>query len=1212
MRTFERTEAEHKKSAKYFLYNCLQIRVLVRGFFPVFLLLSIALMNGLFAGEVNINGIFQPSVDQQKENWAPDGWWINTFGKKVEEIKYQFEYSEPDANGNRTMSVTAPEDMKNFAIYATEKLILPIATGDKLTFTGEAMGTGRLQVGYYGYKTIPRSGQLGNVELRPEFSPFSFEFEVKDASGDGSAFIRPAINFGAGAKVRIRDLKLDLQRTNPDAVARRGFRYYPVYQLSETPLLDIAKDQELWEKIPESKGFVIHKTNQWQDENRQTSFKMAHDKKKLYLLIRCEEPAMDDIRFNNEDIQKPLNTVEFGISSCRGCNGTPHAWYCADTRGSSHSQSTGQAEAEFSVTIQKGKDFWQAQLAFELAGLLHNKEQLKFNQDYFFNVGRADHPSTGTILSSFAPSGFGTPDNFTVLSFFDHAPDASEAAQDAILNAPYYAYLSGTVRQIAGKNQIAWENDYNNYGTASGDNLAQALELSEKAKVAKTWQQWRVVVAEFQALDKKLRSPITKLTMKISVPEAVKMLFVNGSEILLSKDGIATFPIIQGANVLAAEVEPGKKLIFAIEKHPETLGRWRGADTVENQNWKSLEFDDRKWEMVQAGNDGSFISPACIRQILFWEQTYYSDYRLTFPLRQWNFARDGMEQMILFLDSPLPFSLEQFTITWDLPLFIKLLNKESKLYTAVDQSPSPLAGSHRYVYEYRDQTANVGDKKIRKDQLIFQTGTEMPVGTEFSISYSRAAGNFVELTQTLPCRVLPEVNGKLARNIQWSAGMFLPVPVDVHYDFCVQLRKAGLNAYTYYQIPERFRKESTEYPVTITCNTCYPMDGAGWGIKGALYEYVKKTPEAQAHFFDPAIVWGGKAPQEFPRYMDGRETTRFCLSFASNEGQNEFRRCIREDVSVMLRSCPEARVFWNNWERHAGFGKMERCFCPRCKSDFAKSIGLSPEILLSNEDIKNTYAKEWVHFQHILDGKVLGLVNEAVQGLGMQFMAYNGYSNQDAWMEANGKILFNPGCPGNGQVTSRNQSTLDNLAIFFRDKCAGTTVAMGQMILPNIPWAGDRFDYCTDPDGFFTPETLKAALVRSAAALHGGSRIDASMLVGSLYFIGEGTRLITAYESLFHRGERDDALVKSNDIAYPNALVLVRKTDFRNESEERLVLLFNEEQEARTVTIDNLKLGENATAEIWESGKEAMVTPMQMTVTIPPRDVTAIYIQNPK
>jgi len=1180
------------------------------SFLPVFLLL----LGALSAKEVNINGNFQPYGSR---NYAPQDWAINTYGKKLQELQFRFEYSEPDAQGMRTMAVTRPSTKGDFAIYGANRLIIPVTDGDNLTFTGEARGPGAIYIGCYGYKTKVNY-PVRKLEAGNEFESFSFDFTPGDISGDGSAFIRPAIVFlTPGSTISVRNLKLAIQSTNSQAATRRGSRYYPIYKLSGTPVMNIEQDMALWKDIPEARGFAIHKTDQWQNETRQTSFRMAHDGETLYLLMTCEDPLADQIQFDPTEIHKASASLEFGISSVRGPYGTPHAWRKANTLGQTKTSWTKQTNATFPVVLKKGNAYWQMEIALSLDELLKDKEKVEFTKDYFFNIGRAGTENGQTVLSSFAPSGFGAPDKFAVLSFWDIVPSKADPAQEAVINASYYNYLANVVRQIAGKDKNAWENDYKKFGTTSGENLTRALTLSEKAKQAqKNWQEHREIVTQFQAMEKALRSPITTLTMKIFSPENVKKLFVNGSEIQLSGDGKVGLTINQGANVLSAEVDPGKTVRFEIEGHPETLGMWCGKDALENEDsWRNVDFDDRKWEMVKAEKDGSFQSPTYIRQILFWEQTYYSDYRLTVPLRKWGFSRNGLDQMILFLDSPLSFPLDKFKITWDIPQDLTILNGSNpKLYVAIDQTSSPRSGYQRYIYEYCDKTANVGDKKICKDCLMFQLGKELPVGAEFTITYSRSAKNFVELTQTLPCRVLPPVNGKVAKDILWELGLFRPVPDDLFYDFCVQLRKAGGNLFYSTMVPEKFRQTSKD--LTFAIHDLYPIWCTGTsGRGGALFEYVKRTPEAQAHYYDSSIPWGSKAPRDYPRYMDHRETTRFCSSFAVNEGRNDILRCIREDVAEKRqRLCPEATMFWNNWERFVDFKAMDICFCQRCVDDFKKQIGLPADAILSKEDIKNKYAPEWARFQNILDGKMMGLVSEAVQQLGMKFDVYHAYSDHGAWIEmgANKTILFNPGCPGSGQTSSHNQATVDGVAKFFREKCS-TTVSRGQMILPNIGWGGSRFQWGgVDPDGFFfVPETLKIAVVRLAASLHGGSRIDANMQGGTLYFIGEGTRLVTNYETLFYRGNREDSLVKSKEIAYPNALVLTRKTDAKGNS-ERLILLFNEGDEAKTVSIENLNLGKNAVAEIWESGADKISDPAKMTMHIPARDVTAIYIKDIK
>lgn len=1182
------------------------LRKRVPAKFPAGLLvLFCALYWGLFAEEVDINGNFQPVSAAVNE---PKNWVINPYGQSRKELRERilFHCSEPDDSGFRTLTVKAPDKTKLFGIRGT--LPVPVAAGDKLTFSGEAWGSGEIQVGYYGYGTIAKGTdvRLGKVALENARKRFTFTYVITDFTGDASARILPAVNFPpGGADAKIRNLRLSIEIGNPTVAARRGFRHYPIHRMEFPPTLVLEQGQEIWKKIPEGKGFIIHKVNQWQDESSQTSFRMAHDGKHLYVLIHCLEPSVENIRFSPEEIQKPLCSVEFAISAVRGAQGTPHGWYSVDTQGTIRNLYSERKNSR--AVVRKGDGFWQAEITLDLNEILPGNEKIDFCKDYYFNIGRVDKAGNGICHTSFAASAFATPDKFAILSFTEQSPVSSE---DAVLNSPYYRYLEESRAKLARKGLEGWQSDYESYGTTSGEKMARLLALSEQAAEASGWQASREILLQFQALDKQMRNPVCSLEMTIEHPEHVRSLYINGTPLPVPANGAVTFTIAQGANILAAEVVSGAQVRFAISGHPETLGRWRGSETAEDQNWRIVQYDDRHWQLVEAEEDGSFSSPPCIRQILFWEQTPYAEYRLSMPMRKLGFAQNNLEQMILFIDSPLSFPLENFTIRWDLPETVNICNSPAeKKYAAVTKTESPHPGYHRFVFEYRNGMANVTDHKIRKDQLIFQAGKEMAPGTEFAMFVSRSAGNFVELEQMLSCKILPEVNGKPAGNIRWMPAMYIPLPETLRYDFYTQLRKAGFNTFIDYQVSERFWKESGGLPQTFVLGSCFPMAGAGWGIKGALFEYVSKTPEAQALFFDSSIVWNGKAPAEYPRYMDHRDTTMFCYSHAVREGRIEFLRCIRTDVEQMLRACPVASILLNNWERHVGFGKMEFCFCLRCRTDFSERLGLSSGSVLTPDEIKSRFAAEWIQFQQELDGRMLGLTQEAVQGLGMQFMAYNGYANQGSWIGANGRMLFCAGCPGNGQVTAGNQRTLDQVARFFREQCSGTKTVMGQMILPNVGWGGGRFDYCTAPDGFFYPETLKNAIVRSAASLQGGARIDGSMQCGALYYIGEGTRLVAAYEPLFLRGNREDSLVVSDEIAYPDALVLTRKTDFAGKHSERLVLLFNDTVEAKTVDIENLQLGSQATGEIFEGGK--VEKPSRMRVSIPPRDMTAIYIINP-
>ena len=95
--------------------------------------------------------------------------------------------------------------------------------------------------------------------------------------------------------------------------------------------------------------------------------------------------------------------------------------------------------------------------------------------------------------------------------------------------------------------------------------------------------------------------------------------------------------------------------------------------------------------------------------------------------------------------------------------------------------------------------------------------------------------------------------------------------------------------------------------------------------------------------------------------------------------------------------------------------------------------------------------------------------------------------------------------------------------------------------------------------------------------------------------------MLAAFEDIFADGERADSMAESDQIKYPNLLVL-------KHGKERLVLLFNESDAALSVTLRNIGLESGQKASVFESGIKAD-NPHEMKVTVPPVDVLAIHIK---
>jgi hypothetical protein len=188
--------------------------------------------------------------------------------------------------------------------------------------------------------------------------------------------------------------------------------------------------------------------------------------------------------------------------------------------------------------------------------------------------------------------------------------------------------------------------------------------------------------------------------------------------------------------------------------------------------------------------------------------------------------------------------------------------------------------------------------------------------------------------------------------------------------------------------------------------------------------------------------------------------------------------------------------------------------------------------------------------------------------------------------------------PGQTYPGGAHQASMDT-AKRQGEKITGFHSTVGQY---HTYWPGKSFfssDSC-----FYYPKEQKLVMIRMAATTHKGGLLESAAFcsAGTFYYMGEATRLIAAYEDLFHDGVRADNLAASDTFKYPNLLVLKK-------GDERLVLIFNEGYDKpMTGTLKNLKLKPGQKATIWES-KQKVANPSNIKITVQPQDVVAIHIK---
>jgi hypothetical protein len=490
------------------------------------------------------------------------------------------------------------------------------------------------------------------------------------------------------------------------------------------------------------------------------------------------------------------------------------------------------------------------------------------------------------------------------------------------------------------------------------------------------------------------------------------------------------------------------------------------------------------------------------------------------------------------------------------------------------------------------------------------------------------SGNLTEMEQTLPVRILPPLNGRMPKKVMLSqycaepfytfaGGKLSPEHFERHMrqsldvGFNYWIIKPSGTAYTkkvYDRVLER------DGVVVFWGPNNYPI----WGRirpKWALGKLMLTTPEMRVRFFNEAE----------------RVTTpaQFCRSFATGVGADRFKEAVRKDIGMMLHGSaehkllgfPKTTIYWNDWEQTPWSSKHVKlfCFCDNCKSAFREYAKLPAAADLSDKAIEANHRKEWKQFRCELDGRVNGLVKQACNELGLQYMYYDMVRYKDNWPPLKGRIdLAFPGWPGSGQAVGLgphdgvgsfpvNQQALDRQMAFLREK-VGVPRATGQLFAsgayglkkPLQAWPQDAIK---GRDGFINPARLKPQILRVVASFHGGVDLCNSMdrCAGQSYYIAEATRAISDFEDLFYNGKRADHLAASAQIKYPNLLVLVK-------GDERLILLFNEGGSMLNVELRNKDVKPGHTATIWGTpGKIA--TPKSMKVTIPPDDVTLVHIE---
>lgn len=1025
---------------------------------------------------------------------------------------------------------------------------------------------------------------------------------------------------------------------------------YPVFPLKEAPAMDGRWEGKAWADIPAAVGFTSNKTGEFL-LSRQTAFRMGRHGGNLYIAVRCEEPEPDKVKADPNSYRDGWyadDNLEFFFATDNASTAEPKQCV-TNSRGARWSSFQPAAGAPaWAVAAARGADHWSVEMRFPLA-LLGVDGDPKAGR-FWFNLARLSNENAEAEKHScFAPviGAFNRVSRFAELTFQDApAPEALAQARKELNRLEKWhrerLWRVGNVKEafLAGR---------------EGDPApAEFVGLKRRAKemlARKDLAGAAALLIRYDAMKADLSVPAKKLLFQVDARSARDVaVWVNGQPVA-GKDGQWPVRLAEGLNVvgITAAAGTGAGLRVRVPEQPELETRWR-VGSAAGDGWKAAAFDDRPWPKVERDSGGYLRVPdgstggVCLRQLILWGESHHSVLPCIQPkVREWGFSEGSMETLFhtLYAPPPLAFPLAEYEFVLDVPRGFRLLEEkypDDDKGGKLNRRPQSVAvesvshGSEPYTrYRFSFDPDCVQPDKLACALIPLLLGERKEADRSCKFYFHRlASGNLTELEQALPVRILPPLNGRMPKKVMISqycaepwVRMYCGKLFPAHFEafmrqaldvgFSHWILPPGGDAYTR-EVHDRVIERGGV--VVLWGPNNYPIWG-GINANWALGKLMLETPELRVRFFDDA--------------ERVKTTAQFCRSFATGAGAARFKDAVKKDIGAMLRGSaepkflgfPRTAIYWNDWEQapwetnHKPF-----CFCDNCKEAFRRHAGLADTADVSDGAIKERHTKEWELFRRELDARVNGIVRDACNELGIQYMYYDGVdrpSRKDNWPPIKGKIDIGfPGWPGDGQAVGYgahdgvgsfpvDQQSLDRMMSFMR-ATVGLPRVTGQLFAssaygltqPDRAWPQTAI---TGRDGLLNARRLKPQILRIVASFHGGVDLDTAVerCAGQLYYIGEATRAISEFEELFWSGERADRLAASEQIQYPNLLVLTK-------GDERLVLLFNEDAKPLEVVLENKDVKPGQTATVW--GKPgAIKSPAKMKLTIPAEDVVLVHIR---
>ena len=1013
--------------------------------------------------------------------------------------------------------------------------------------------------------------------------------------------------------------------------------------MKKAPVIDGKLEKEVWGNIPRAKYFRV-KSQLTNSVTKHTSFQIGYDKKYLYIAATMweSEPSQIVEGYNVQD-GWPAHTdrINFIFSHEYNRKGTwqdsPYIFLMFAAGGihrGFYNELPGKVERpivdetrEWISAYSKDKTRWYLETRIPLAILKITPE----TKQIYFNVRRdlmgEPKAEASTMWNPIADPKLDA-HSFGILYFYPGSPKRA-GLEERINGRAKYAYQDGILKVLAnrkGEYTAAKQMYGSQPGWGEAEQVIDKLKACYDAEFKKN--PWTIsdelddYFMEWKHVLKKLEksSPTTPFNVKTKDAKILSVK-LNGITLKPGKDSY-DFSLTSGINELEITAEAAGKtpgVQFNLKGSPETSADFlAGAPDAKADTFKKADAKDG-W--LWSGDKKKVV----FRQSLIWSR-YYGNHPYAFigPLvKEWGVSPGETMLFLHYMSNPKKDGKCKYQLIAEIPEGFTRINDHSKATnyrhhpTKDIKTEKVTIDGKKYIrYTY---TWNLPEKLYKNFPCYFHymsfrnDGYKFKKGEKVDFRFRRLVnGHTTDIVNVIKVVGLPPINGrKLSKIIfpQYDTFMEAPVSNEQLQGMVVDAEKAGLNDFMMAQLYDfqlRDKRAVENRKIRRALFTKHgnhnlnsplfgiPLWGAGRGTN--LHKLVAAHPDLQAKYYN------GSGPLA-PNWHN-----EFCLTNATGKYRKQFKEALQKDFANIFADGLGKDMFYNdenyphgdkaNWQH-------SYCYCDVCKADFRAMFNIPASEKIADEDLSSKYAAQWAKWWKRKHKKeLLGLVYTTLKEMGSNILYYHNTHDTEAYVESKGLYdVVSVPIPGQSYVGGSNQARMDSQKR-LGEQITGRHQSVGQFHTYFPSFRKGTITLYSSDNYFFHPKEQKMTLVRETATTHKGGFLECASFfsAGALYYAGEATRMIAAFEDLFHDGVRADNLATSDVFKYPNLLVLKK-------GDERLVLIFNESQDKPlTGTLRNLKLKPGQTGTVWESGKP-YGNANAMKITVQPQDVVAVHIK---